>query len=132
MKALLSMSHSLVQTISDLTMKDNTENPLLLLMSKPDSSYFKALKLFTCTAISTTHYDKIVPFASSAIMLYNPFPKPDPSDTHLIAGASGFDNLHLAELKKYTKEDSFIYKRSYSTEALEDLEEFAEKLKENE
>merc|ERR1711934_1128743 len=78
------------------------------------------------TAFSTTHYDKIVPFPSSAIMLRNPFPKPTNDSTFLVAGASGFPDRHLKEICKYTDEDSFLYKRTFSTESLDQLEIQAE------
>ena len=122
MKHVLTASNSLVQTVQDLTLKDDPDLPVLLEMSQPNSIYFKALKRFTCTAISTTHSDMIVPFASSAILLRNPFIKPSGDSAHLIVGANGFDDIHLQELIKYADVDSFLYKKTYSTEALNQME----------
>lgn len=132
LKHLMAMSTGLIQTVKDLTLEDDAENPILLEMSHPKSIYYEALSLFTLTAFSTTHYDKIVPFASSAIMLRNPFTKPGTDARFLVAGASGFPEKHLKVICKYIDEDSFLYKKTFSTEALDQLEQIASIARDNE
>ena len=107
-----------VQTVKDLTLQD--DDPILLEMSKKSSSYFRGLKMFTSTAISATHYDKVVPFASSSILLRNPFHKPKES-SFLVAGASGFSDDHVNLLLQYADETAFL-KTSNSDSALDLLE----------
>jgi len=116
---------SQVQTMKDLTLEDDPEHPVLLEMSEPNSPYYKALRLFICTAISTTHYDKIVPFPSSAILLRHPFPPPE-GNTFLVAGASGFHSLQEEELRQHSDPTHFLCKRTLSTEALDQMEHLQE------
>lgn len=117
---------SQVQTMKDLTLEDDPENPVLLEMSMPTSPFYKALRLFLCTAISTTHYDKIVPFPSSAILLRHPFPTPPEANTFLVAGASGFHSVQEEELRQHSDPSHFLCKRTLSTEALDQLEHLQE------
>jgi len=124
LKRLLLLSAGLLQTAKDLTLQDDEDLPILLKMCQPSSIYYKALSLFNLTTISTTHYDKIVPFPSSAIMLRNPFPKPQ-NENFLVAGASGFPESHLKEICKHTDENSFLFKKTFSTESLDQMESLA-------
>lgn len=128
LKAGITASAAQWTTVKDLCFQDSENQPILLEMSNRDSIYYKALELFNLTAISTTHYDFIVPFASSAIAVRNPYETPaSNSNDFLVAGATGFDNEHLDALKKYSDIDSFIYKKTCSSDRLPSMEAEDEK-----
>ncbi|KAL0489212.1 lipase [Acrasis kona] len=72
------MYYLLGQTGKELSLYDDIENPLLLKMSEPDSSFVKALNRFrTRTVTGATHYDYIVPHASALITSSTSSPVPD-------------------------------------------------------
>lgn len=84
------------RTICDLLMRDGP-HPLVVTMSEPDSCFMKGLALFrTRTAVSTTHYDQIVPFASAAIMAENPYTPVPHSNRFFVIDSSGFGEAHEA------------------------------------
>lgn len=95
-----------VQTGKDLMLADHSEQPVLLEMTQPDSVYFQALQLFRRTVVATTHHDDTVPFASAAILLHNPFPKPQRSSPFCVLGASGFQSSQQAILQELAGDDT--------------------------
>ena len=115
-------SSARMQTIRDLTMQDEAELPILLEMSQPESVYAQALRLFTITLVSVTHHDRIVAFASSSLLLANPFPPPTPATVTLVVGASGFSSEHEELLLQFADPDTLLIKRSTSSEALGELD----------
>jgi len=89
------------RSIRDLLMADGRP-PLLVTMAEPGSCFMAALAAFRSrTAVSSTHYDQIVPFASAAIMAENPFPPVRHSSRFLVMASSGFSAAHEGVIATY-------------------------------